>query len=105
MKRSETLFSVVQVPVDYLMIVLAAVSVFHLRDLLPQISDLLNPKVYSMTFKSFFGLSLFVTPLFLVVYAIEGLYAIRSARSFWRETLMVFRATPELPASSHRCSF
>ncbi len=93
MKRSETLFSVVQVPVDYLMIVLAAVSVFHLRDLLPQISDLLNPKVYSMTFKSFFGLSLFVTPLFLVVYAIEGLYAIRSARSFWRETLMVFRAT------------
>ncbi|NTV55289.1 MAG: hypothetical protein HGA16_02200, partial [Candidatus Moranbacteria bacterium] len=93
MKRSEIIFSVVQVPVDYLMIVLAAVSVFLLRDILPQISDMINPKVYSMTFQPFFELSLVVAPLFLITYAIEGLYAIRSMRSFWKESFQVFKAT------------
>lgn len=93
MKRSEIIFSVVQVPVDYLMIVLAAVSVFLLRDILPQISDIINPKVYSMTFQPFFELSLVVAPLFLITYAIEGLYAIRSMRSFWKESFQVFKAT------------
>ena len=93
MKRSEILFSVVQVPVDYVMIVLAAVSVFLLRDVLPEISDLLNPKVYSMTFKPFLMIAFMVAPLFIVVYAIEGLYTIRSSRSFWKEAFMVFRAT------------
>ena len=93
MKRSEILFSVVQVPVDYVMIVLAAVYVFLLRDVLPEISDLLNPKVYSMTFKPFLMIAFMVAPLFIVVYAIEGLYTIRSSRSFWKEAFMVFRAT------------
>lgn len=93
MKRSETLFSVVQVPVDYLMIVLAAISVFVLRDFLPQVSDIINPKVYSMTFEPFFFIALAVAPLFLVTYAIEGLYAVRSSRSFWNESFQVFKAT------------
>jgi len=93
MKRSEILFSVVQVPVDYLMIVLAAVSVFLLRDVLPEISNILNPKVYSMTFRPFFLISLAVAPLFLLTYAVEGLYSVRSSRSFWQESFQVFKAT------------
>jgi len=93
MKRSETLFSVIRVPVDYLMIVLAALSVFALRDFLPEVSDIINPKVYSMTFEPFFFISLAIAPLFLVTYALEGLYTVRFSRSLWSETLQVFKAT------------
>ncbi len=93
MKKSEIFWSVLQVPVDYLMIVLAASSVFLLRDFLPTVSSILYPKVYSMTFDRFFELSLIVAPLFLAVYAIEGLYVIRAQRRPWQEVLQVFRAT------------
>lgn len=93
MKKSEIFWSVLQVPVDYMMIVLAAISVFLLRDFLPTVSNIIDPKVYSMTFDRFFELSLIVAPLFLVVYALEGLYVIRSPRRFWQEALQVFRAT------------
>jgi len=93
MKRSETLFSVIQVPVDYLMIVLSALSVFALRDFLPEVSNIINPKVYSMTFEPFLFISLAIAPIFLATYALEGLYAVRFSRSFWRETLQVFKAT------------
>ncbi|NTW13602.1 MAG: sugar transferase [Candidatus Moranbacteria bacterium] len=93
MKRSELFWSVLQVPVDYIMLVLAASSVYVLRDLLPQYSDIINPKVYSMTYDRFFEMSLIVAPFFLIVYAIERLYVIRSPRRSWEEALMVFRAT------------
>jgi len=93
MKKSEIFWSVLQVPVDYLMIVLAAVSVFFLRDFLPTVSNILYPKVYPMTFDRFFELSLIVAPLFLAVYAIEGLYVVRSPRKSWEEAFQVFRAT------------
>ncbi|NTW14943.1 MAG: sugar transferase [Candidatus Moranbacteria bacterium] len=93
MKRSEIAFSAVQVPVDYLMIVLAGISVFLLRDLLPQISHLINPKVYSVSFERSISLMLMVGPIFLLTYAIEGLYVIRTSRSFWRESFQVFKAT------------
>lgn len=93
MKKSEIFWSVLQVPVDYLMLVLAAVSVFLLRDFLPEVSHFINPKVYSITFERYLELAFIVSPLFLLVYAVEGLYVIRVPRKSWEEAFMVFRAT------------
>lgn len=93
MKRSEVYFSVAQVPVDYLMVVLAAVSVFFLRDLLPAVSDIIAPKLYDISFDRFFELSLVAAALFVFVYAIEGLYVIRATRRFLSEAFAVWKAT------------
>lgn len=93
MKRSEVYFSVVQVPVDYLMVVLAALSVFLLRDFLPAVSDILAPKLYDISFNRFFELSLIVAALFVFMYAIEGLYVIRATRRFLNEAFSIWKAT------------
>ncbi len=91
MKRSELFFSAIQVPVDFLMIVLAAISAFLVRDI-PQIIAL-KPKLYNFPIEQYLKIVLLVTPFFLLIYALEGLYDIRATRRFWKETLKVFSAT------------
>ena len=91
MKKSELFFSAIQVPVDFLMIVLAAISAFAIRNV-PEILAL-KPKLYTFSFESYIKIILLVVPFFILIYAIEGLYDIRSTRKFWKETLKVFSAT------------
>ena len=93
MKRSEIYFSVAQVPVDYLMVILSAVSVFLLRDFLPEVSDIIAPKLYDISFERFCLLAAVTAALFVVVYAVEGLYVIRTTRRFLQEAFAVWKAT------------
>lgn len=91
MKKSELIFSVLQVPVDFIMIVLAAVSAFAVRDI-PQIMAL-KPKLYDYPLEGYLKIVLLVVPFFILIYALQGLYDIRSTRKFWKETYKVFVAT------------
>ena len=91
MKRSELFFSAIQVPIDYSMIVLAALTAFAIRDI-PQVLASL-PKLYNFPFDKYLEMVLIVAPLFLLVYAVEGLYDIRATRKFWQEAFKVFSAT------------
>ena len=91
MKRSELFFSAIQVPVDFAMIILAGLTAFVVRDV-PQILAL-QPKLYSFGFNNYFRILLIVTPLFILIYALEGLYDIRVTRKFWREAFKIFAAT------------
>lgn len=90
-KKSELFFSAVQVPMDALMILLAALSAFVIRNI-PEILAL-KPKLYIFSLQSYLKVVLVVLPIFIIVYALEGLYDIRVTRKFWRETLRVFSAT------------
>lgn len=91
MKRSELFFSAIQVPVDFLMIVLAAISAFSIRNI-PQILAL-KPKLYNYPLEDYIKIVLMVAPLFILIYALEGLYDIRVTRKFWKEAVKVFTAT------------
>lgn len=91
MKRSELFFSAIQVPIDFIMIVLAGLSAFIVRDV-PQILAL-QPKLYKFPFDSYVEILLTVTPVFILIYALEGLYDIRVTRKFWKESIRVFMAT------------
>ncbi len=91
MKKSELFFSAIQVPADFLMIVLAAVSAFLIRDI-PQILAL-KAKLYDFPFESYMKIILIVAPFFILIYAMEGLYDIRATRKFWKDALKVFAAT------------
>lgn len=90
-KRSELFFSAIQIPIDAAMIVLAAVSAFAIRNV-PQILAL-QPKLYNFPFKDYLAVVLVITPLFILVYTLEGLYDLKVTRKFWKETLKVFFAT------------
>ncbi len=91
MKKSELFFSAIQVPVDFLMLVLASVSAYYIRNV-PEILAL-KPKLYNFSLHSYLSVVLVVVPIFIVIYAIEGLYDIRSTRKFWKEALKIFSAT------------
>lgn len=91
MKKSELFFSALQVPVDFLMIVLAALTAYSIRNV-PQILAL-KPKLYEFPLDVYLKIVLFVAPLFILIYAFEGLYKIKTTRKFWKEALKVFFAT------------
>lgn len=91
MKKSELFFSAIQVPIDFLMIALAAISAYAIRNV-PEVLAL-KPKLYNFSFDSYTKIVLTVAPFFILIYAIEGLYDIRSTRKFWKESVKVFSAT------------
>ncbi|MFA6973229.1 MAG: sugar transferase [Parcubacteria group bacterium] len=91
MKKSELFFSAIQVPVDFAMIFLAALTAFSIRNV-PSIIQL-KPILYTFPLASYIQIVLIVVPLFILIYAFEGLYAIRATRKFWKEAIKVFFAT------------
>jgi exopolysaccharide biosynthesis polyprenyl glycosylphosphotransferase len=90
-KKSELFFSAIQVPIDIIMIFLAALTAFVVRNV-PEVLAL-QPKLYNYPLESYVKIVALVIPLFIITYAIEGLYDIRSTRKFWKEALKVFTAT------------
>lgn len=91
MKKSELIFSALQVPVDFAMMMMAAITAFAIRDI-PQIIAL-KPKLYDYPFESYMKIILLVAPFFILIYALNGLYKIRSTRKIWKEIYQVFVAT------------
>ena len=91
MKKSELFFSAIQVPIDVAMIFFAALTAFTVRNV-PEILTL-QPKLYNYPLANYVKIVALVIPLFIAIYAIEGLYDIRSTRKFWKESFKVFTAT------------
>ena len=91
MKKSELFFSAIQIPIDFIMLVLAAISAFVIRNI-PQIITL-KPKLYEFPFSDYMKIILIVAPIFILVFALEGLYKIKATRKYWHEIFKVFVAT------------
>lgn len=90
MKRSEIYFSTLQVPVDFIMILLAAISAYFLRGLAifqPYVS-----RVFNLALDDYIRFALTVAPFFIAIIAFEGLYQMRTTRRAWQEFYGVARA-------------
>ncbi len=90
MKRSEIYFGALQLPVDFVMILLAAASAYFLRG-----TEFFQPyvsRVFNLAFDDYFRFALTVAPLFIVILAIEGLYRMRVTRRLWQELYGVTKA-------------
>ncbi|PIY78681.1 MAG: hypothetical protein COY82_01190, partial [Parcubacteria group bacterium CG_4_10_14_0_8_um_filter_35_7] len=88
-KKSELFFSAILVPLDFLMIVLAGLAAYFLRfqSLLVEI----RPIIYEIPFKEYLGIVLILAGIWLVIFALSGLYAIGSRR-FIDEVSQIFLA-------------
>jgi exopolysaccharide biosynthesis polyprenyl glycosylphosphotransferase len=91
MKKSELFFSALQVPVDYLMIVLAGLTAYFLRT--SELIQGIKLIEYQFSIRQFVEVLLVTAAFFVIVYAFEGLYDIRSTKRLSREVYRVFRAT------------
>ena len=73
MKRSEIFLMVIQVPVDFLMLVLAGISAYFLR--FTGWAVALKPILFELTLADFLGIVAWVGLGWLVIFALTGLYS------------------------------
>ncbi len=79
MKKSELFFSVLLIPLDFLMVVLAGLSAYHLR-----FSDLtvdLRPVIFSLPLTQYLQILVIIGLAWLVIFAFTGLYNLREVGS------------------------
>jgi hypothetical protein len=103
MKRSEIFFSAMQLPIDIVMITLAALSAYYVRNI-PQILAL-RPKLYDIALTSFMEVVFFVAPIFVLIFALEGLYQMRSTRRFLAGSLSGLSGDVACLGHRHRSDF
>jgi len=92
MKRSELIFSAILVPVDFLMLVLAGLAAWGLRT-----SNLITQRwpvlfYLNLPFGRYFNLLLMVAVLWLVIFALAGLYEIKKKKKILEEFSRIFIA-------------
>ena len=80
MKRSELIFNVISVPVDFLMIVFAATLSYVLRYRVETL-----PVLFELSYSVFLKFVLAGAPFLLILFALGGLYSQRGTRSLLRE--------------------
>ena len=85
MKRSELLFSFLLLPIDAAMIVVSFVLSYYIRikaDLLPVNSD--------VTFKQYLWYVIYILPIWLIIFALNGLYRISRERNYFNDLYKIF---------------
>lgn len=89
MKKSELIFSAILVPLDYLMLITAAVAAYFSR-VNPYISGI-RPVLFAenLPFFDYLLLALIISPLWIVFFAIAGLYNLKVSRHLVEEFFKV----------------
>lgn len=87
MKKSELFFAILLLPVDFIMIVFAAVLAYWFR-FTPGVVEI-KPVLFDFPFNAYIKVVLMVAPFFLIVFALEGLYSLKATRTFWREFIKI----------------
>ncbi len=92
MKKSEILFGVLRIPVDFAMLVCAGLASYGLRT---GLLVYLRPVEFSLnlTYERYVLLVGLVSAGFILVFAIAGLYKLRSTTRFYDEILRIFLAS------------
>jgi exopolysaccharide biosynthesis polyprenyl glycosylphosphotransferase len=89
MKRAALLFTIILVPLDFLMLVAAGLSAYYLR-VGSFVTDI-RPVIYTLTFSQFISYTFLVAVVWLIIFALAGLYRIER-RKFSREFSKIFLA-------------
>ena len=90
-KKPELFFPFILIPIDYLMIVLAAISAYYLR-FNGALSEV-RPVIFDLPFNYYLELVLSVSFLWLIVLALSGIYRITSTGKIARELARIFLAS------------
>jgi len=90
MNKSELTFSAVLVPLDYVVVFLAGLAAYSLR-FGTFLTDL-RPVVYELSFRNFFPILLMASSIWIFVFALSGLYNIKTTRRMVEEFSKIFLA-------------
>ena len=90
MKKSELFFNVLLVPIDFLMIFLAGILAYSLR--FSTELSLLRPIVFDLPLSNFMEIVFAVSPIFIISFALLGLYNNNGVRKPWKEIFHIIVA-------------
>jgi exopolysaccharide biosynthesis polyprenyl glycosylphosphotransferase len=92
MKKGELIFSALLLPVDFLMLLVAGIATYFLRT---RILNAFRPVLFefNLPFEKYFLLVVFVSLIFLIAYAVSGLYSLQSTRKTITEFFRVVIAS------------
>lgn len=89
LKKSELIFSVILIPLDFIMLIVAALAAYFLRF---ETLAVLRPIIYEMPFGEFLNIATFTGLIWLLVFALTGLYTIGGTRRILDELAKIFLA-------------
>jgi exopolysaccharide biosynthesis polyprenyl glycosylphosphotransferase len=87
MKKSELIFSAVLVPIDWIFLLLAGLFAYVVR-FHPRIVEI-RPIIFELPLVEYFEIILYVATFWIFIFALSGLYYIKSRRSILREIVDV----------------
>lgn len=90
MKKIESFFSALLMPVDFILIILAGISAYYLR--FSHWSLDLRPVIFELPFPTYFKSVLVVAVLWIIIFIFAGLYQIRNSRQLAQELSRIFFA-------------
>jgi exopolysaccharide biosynthesis polyprenyl glycosylphosphotransferase len=90
MKRSELIFSAITLPLDYLTLIVAAVSAYSIRYL--PATQKVRPVIFDLPFQNFLPIVSLIAMAWIIIFAISGLYTMRGARKIGQEISKIFIA-------------
>lgn len=90
MKRPELFFSFLLLPLDFIMIVLAGISAYSIR--YSQFTQDLRPVIFDLPFVGYLKILIAVAFLWIIIFALTGLYNIKGARKLTNEIYRVILA-------------
>lgn len=91
MKKSESFFSVLLVPLDFFLIILAAISAYKIRFSQSWIN--IRPIIFDLPFNEYLQSSFYVAILCLLIFILAGLYQVKSTRQITQELQKIFFAS------------
>ena len=92
MKRSEMILRSILVPLDFVMIVLAAITAYRVR--FGSVIEELRPAIYYLPPRQFLPLVFISAILLVILFAIAGLYQMSGRLRLTREFSKVFSPHP-----------
>lgn len=86
MKRSELLFNLISIVVDFVMILLSGIGAFYLRFRLEEY----RPIIYDLTLGNYLQILFLISPVIIFLLAMAGLYNLKGTRRFSSELAKIF---------------
>jgi len=90
MKKLDLLFTFILVPLDFIMLVLAALTAYSLR--VGSFVTEIRPVIYTLSFGQYISYSILLAFLWLIIFTFAGLYAMQTGRKFSQEFAKIFFA-------------
>lgn len=89
MKRAEFIYNLISVPTDTIALATSGLVAYYVRYHLEQF-DLVGPVIFNLSLAGFVSILLRVIPALLIIFAVLGLYNIKSTQPFRQQVTKIF---------------